>query len=247
MMTKTSTQKTKLVVIGDSTSGTKLGICSDDTIGWSEYMHLYVNTDVCEPLNKCMIGWGIRDFFNRDVKMMDRIVSSLNEGDLLIASFGTLERSALSKTGFGARGSLPGKGKESQIVYDIHYKKEYEVFTFGEYLRMLADMVKERGAKLFFMSQIPRNTWENGKHKRTYSIEYAKIMSDIAEEKNVGFFDANEILSAYLDIIGEEVSKQYYHITDKSHTTELGASVFARIIMTQIKDKYKKDFEPIWK
>ena len=95
----------KLVVIGDSTSGARLKDCSDDTIGWAEYVNEYLDTTKCISENKCMIGWGIRDFFNRKAKILDLIVSNLKENDILLASFGTLERSPLSRTDFGGFGA----------------------------------------------------------------------------------------------------------------------------------------------
>jgi hypothetical protein len=236
----------KLVVIGDSTSGARLKDCGDNTIGWAEYVNEYLDTTKCISENKCMIGWGIRDFFNRKANLLELIISKLNENDILLASFGTLERSPLSRTdfgGFGARGSLPGKDDRFEIVYDEHYKVEYTVYTFGEYLRRLAQKVKAKGAKLYFLSQIPRNTWEDGHHKRTYSIEYARIMEDIANETKVGFLDTNEILSVFLEEIGQDKAKDFYSPTDKSHTTPEGAKIYTRIILNELNKKYSKDFD----
>ena len=234
-----------LTIIGDSTSGAQLGKCGDNTVGWAEYVNEYLDTHECTTTNKCMIGWAIRDFFNRNSKVLDRTISKLNENDILLACFGTLERSPLSRTdfgGFGARGSLPGKGGEYQIVYDEHYKVEFKVYTFGEYLRQLAQKAKDQGVKLFFLSQIPRNTWEDGHHKRTYSMEYAKIMEDIALETNVGFLDINEILAVFLEELGQEKTKDFYSPTDKSHTTPEGAKTYAEIILKELKKKYPNDF-----
>lgn len=235
----------KLAVIGDSTSGAKLMQCGDNTIGWAEYANEYLDNSECIAENKCMVGWGIRDFFNRNGNILDLVISKLNENDILLACFGTLERSPLSRTdfgGFGARGSLPGKGGEYQIVYDEHYKVEFKVYTFGEYLRQLAQKAKDQGVKLFFLSQIPRNTWEDGHHKRTYSMEYAKIMEDIALETNVGFLDINEILAVFLEEIGQEKTKDFYSPKDKSHTTPEGAKTYAEIILKELKKKYPNDF-----
>ena len=237
----------KLIVIGDSTSGTKLGqLPEKDTEGWAEHLTHIVWQDMCKTENSCRVGWGIRDFFNRKVNLIDSVTNKLEEGDIMLASFGTLERCPLSRNDFGARGSLPGMGKESQVVYDEHYKVEYTVYTFGEYLRMLADKVKARKAKLFLINHIPRNSWENGMHKRTYSREYSIIMRAIAEEKNVGYLDANELLSLFLDSAGEELSKDYYSPKDKAHTTSLGANFFAHIIMSQLKLKYPEDFKFVY-
>ncbi len=235
----------KLTIIGDSTSGAKLKECSDNTIGWAEYANEYLDNTKCISYNKCMVGWGIRDFFNRKAKVLDNIISKLDENDILLACYGTLERSPLSRTdfgGFGARGSLPGKGDHYELVYDEHYKVEYKVYTFGEYLRRVAQKVKARGAKLYFLSQIPRNTWEDGHHKRTYSIEYARIMEDIANEQGVGFLDINEILSVYLEEIGQDKAKDFYSPKDKSHTTPEGAKIYTETIMKELYNKYPNDF-----
>jgi len=231
----------KLVVIGDSTSGAKLKQCSDNTVGWAEYINDYLDSSKCVGENRCIVGWGIRDFFNRKGNILDSIISKLKKDDILLACYGTLERSPLSRTdfgGFGARGSLPGKDDRYEIVYDEHYKVEYTVYTFGEYLRRLAKKAKDRGVRIFFLSQVPRNTWDNGHHKRTYSIEYARIMEDVAEEMNVGFLDTNEILSVFLEEVGQDRAKDFYSPTDKSHTTPEGAKIYAEIIVRELLKKY---------
>tara|TARA_B110000977_G_C10882973_1_gene418280 strand:- start:52 stop:783 length:732 start_codon:yes stop_codon:yes gene_type:complete len=236
----------KLTIIGDSTSGSKLTQCGDNTIGWAEYVNEHIDNDKCIGNNKCIVGWGIRDFFNRKGNILDSIISKLDENDILLACFGTLERSPLSRTdfgGFGARGSLPGKDDRFEIVYDEHYKVEYKVYTFGEYLRRLAQKAKDRGVKLYFLSQIPRNTWVDGQHKRTYSIEYAKIMEDIANEKGVGYLNTNEILSIYLEKIGQDKAQDFYSPTDKSHTTPEGAKIYNKIILNELSKKYSDEFD----
>ena len=238
----------KLVVIGDSTSGAKLKECGDNTIGWAEYINDHLDNTKCVGENKCIVGWGIRDFFNRKGNILDSVISKLNENDILLACYGTLERSPLSRTdfgGFGARGSLPGKDDRYEIVYDEHYKVEYTVYTFGEYLRRLAQKAKDKGVRIFFLSQIPRNTWQGGHHKRTYSIEYARIMEDVAQEMGVGFLDTNEILSVFLEETGEGRAKDFYSPADKSHTTPEGASIYAGIIITELEKKYPNIFEKV--
>jgi len=224
----------RITVIGDSTSGREL--IQDDyrTVGWAQFANEYLDSSKYISYDKCVIGWGIRDFFNRRPDWLDLSMSNLEPGDVLLACFGTLERSPLSRKDFGARGSLFGDDKRSEIIYDEHYKVEYEVFTYGEYLRRLAAKAKEKGVELYFLSQVPRNTWENGKHKRTFSVEYAKIMNNVAKETGVGFIDINDILSKYLEGVGEEAAKEFYSPKDKSHTTEFGARTYCGIIIKEL-------------
>jgi len=225
-----------LMIIGDSTSGVKLGEIDQNTAGWAEYVNDYLDSG--SSANKCVVGWGIRDFFNRgQVSWIDHTLSKLDGNDTILACFGTLERSPLSRTdfgGFGARGSLFGQHDRFKIVYDEHYKVEYKVYTFGEYLRRLAILCRVKGVKLYFLSQIPRNTWEDGHHKRTYSIEYAKIMQNISNEMGVDFLDTNEFLSVFLEELGEEAAQELYSPTDKSHTTPEGARVYAQMILNKL-------------
>lgn len=235
----------KLVVIGDSTSGGRLQQDGVDTIGWSEYLNDYLTNPEVEGSSKCTIGWGIRDYFNRKGNRLEIILSGLQENDILLASFGTLERAPLSRNDFGARGSLPGKDDRYEIVYDEHYKVEYKVYTYGEYLRRLAQKAKDRGIRLYFLSQVPRNTWQDGHHKRTYSIEYARITEEISIETGTGFLDINEILSRYLEDIGQERAKELYSPFDKSHTTAKGAKIYAEIILTELEKKYPDIFEKV--
>jgi hypothetical protein len=235
----------QIVILGDSTSGKELSRKGAKTEGWARYVNVYLDETKYTSHDRCVIGWGIRDFFNRTPDWIDRSISVLGEGDILLACFGTLERSPLSRTdfgGFGARGSLFGQDDRYEIVYDEHYKVEYKVHTFGWYLKQLAQKAKNKGAKVYFLSQVPRNTWENGHHKRTYSIEYAKIMESVANEINVGFLDINQTLSEFLERIGEEKAKTLYSPTDKSHTTPEGAEIYAEIIVDSLKDKFPETF-----
>lgn len=232
----------KLVVIGDSTSGTKLKKDGDGTVGWAEYINNHLDNNIT-GINRCVVGWGIRDFFNRSGgAWLEHTLDKLESGDIMLACFGTLERSPLSRTdfgGFGARGSLPGDHDQYEVVYDEHYKVEYNVYSFGWYLRRLVEKTKERGIKLYFLSQIPRNTWEDGKHKRTYSIDYAKIMENISNETGVGYLDANQLISEFLQAIGQETSQDFYDPKDKSHTTPTGAKIYANLIADELNKKYK--------
>ena len=94
----------KVVIIGDSTSGAKLNQCGGNTEGWAEYAKDYLDCDVS---NRCVIGWGIRDFFNRGkVSWIDHTLSKLDKDDVMIACFGTLERSPLSRTDFATSTSV---------------------------------------------------------------------------------------------------------------------------------------------
>ena len=67
-------------------------------------------------------------------------------------------------------------------------------------------------------------------------------MKDISDETGVGYLDTNEILSDFLNQLGEEKAKDFYSPTDKSHTTTDGAKTYAGIILKELKKKYSSDF-----
>jgi hypothetical protein len=68
-------------------------------------------------------------------------------------------------------------------------------------------------------------------------------MEDISNEVGVGFLDTNEILSVYLQSVGEDKAKDFYSPTDKSHTTPEGAKTYTQIILNELKNKYSNDFD----
>jgi lysophospholipase L1-like esterase len=165
-----------------------------------------------------------------------------DDDNILLVCFGTLEQAPLAhhkEAYFGPRGSLPGIGNETEIVYDLKYKVEYNVYTFGEYLRKIIEICDRKGIDLYFISPPVRNTWENGKHKRTTSVIYSKWMEKVAKEYNVKYIDNNEIFSNYLDSIGEEKSQELFaavmrNKNDKQHTSVLGAETFAKLVYKEL-------------
>jgi rhamnogalacturonan acetylesterase len=229
----------QIAILGDSTSGRELVQAGYRTLGWANFANDHLNAEEYVAYDRCSIGWGIRDFFNRRPDWIEHCFRGLEPGDIAVACFGTLERSPMTRPNFGARGSLFGKDDRFEIVYDEYYKVEYKVYTFGEYLRRMVKRARDKGLDIYFLSQVPRNTWKNGEHVRTYSIMYAQIMSEVAAEVGCGFIDINQILSEYLQGIGEEAAKDLYSPQDKSHTTEAGAKVYADIIIRELLKEIK--------
>ena len=92
---------------------------------------------------------------------------------------------------------------------------------------------------LCFLTPPVRDTWENGKHKRTNSELYSNWMKEVAKEYNVKYIDNNEIFSNYLNTIGEEKSEELYATVmrnkiDKQHTSILGAQTFAKLVYNEL-------------
>jgi hypothetical protein len=217
---------------------------------WGAYIGDLLDPKKYTLYNHTYFGWAIRDFFNRggcypDDSFLEKVtLKKINKDDdnIALVCFGYLERAVLAhhKEAYsGPRGSLPGIGNETEIVYDLRDKIEYTVYTFGEYLRKIIEICNRKGIDLCFLTPPVRDTWENGKHKRTNSELYSNWMKEVAKEYNVKYIDNNEIFSNYLNTIGEEKSEELYAGSmrtkiDKQHTSIKGAQIFAKLVYNEL-------------
>jgi len=239
-----------IFLIGDSMTGATLERSHNKYASWGAYIGDMLDPKKYTLYNHIYFGWAIRDFFNRgrcypdDIYLEKHILKNVNKDDdnIALVCFGYLERAVLAhhkETYGGPRGSLPGIGNETKIVYDLKDKIEYTVYTFGEYLRKIIEICNRKGMDLCFLTPPVRDTWENGKHKRTNSELYSNWMKEVAKEYNVKYIDNNEIFSNYLNTIGEEKSEELYasvmrNKIDKQHTSIKGAQTFAKLVYNEL-------------
>jgi len=239
-----------IFLIGDSMTGATLEKSHNKYVSWGAHIGDLFDPKKYKLYNHTYLGWAVRDFFNRgkcypgESYLEKYILKEVNEDDdnIALVCFGYLERAPLAhhKEAYGGpRGSLPGIGNETEIVYDLRDKIEYTVYTFGEYLRKIIEICNRKGIDLCFLTTPVRNTWENGKHKRTNSELYSNWMKEVAKEYNVKYIDNNEIFSNYLNTIGEEKSEELYAGSmrtkiDKQHTSILGAQTFAKLVYNKL-------------
>jgi len=254
-------------VIGDSMTGAKLtALKKEGGVGWAEYIDPLFNSEKCQWHNKSIIGWAIRDFFNRvncypDETYLEKFIFNKMEFDkdnTLFACFGTLEGAKLNieETGWdprgysGPRGSIPGIGNESKVIFDEKYQVEYIVYTFGEYLRRLIKLCEKYKIDLYLLTPPARNTWKNGKHYRSGSLKYRDWMIQIANKYDIKYIDNNEVFSQYLNSLGEEKTKELFAIhkfvlADREHTSPKGAQKYAELVRDELIRKYPETFKAL--
>ena len=135
---------------------------------------------------------------------------------------------------FRARGTINGTGEETEEIDNILTKKHEIVHTFGWYMRKYITDTRAKGATPIVCSPIPRNIWENGKLIRS-SDDYAKWAEESATAEKAFYIDLNEMIALKYELLGEEVVKTKFFVTDHTHTTKDGAIFNASVVAEGIK------------
>jgi lysophospholipase L1-like esterase len=125
-------------------------------------------------------------------------------------------------------------GEETEEIDNILTKKHEIVHTFGWYMQKYITDTRSKGATPIVCSLIPRNIWENGKVVRS-SNDYAKWAEESATAEKAFYIDLNEMIALKYELLGEELVKTKFFVTDHTHTTKDGAILNASAVAEGIK------------
>ena len=218
-------QKGKKVVfiIGDSTVKNGYGKGDLDQWGWASFYDMFIDTTKATVENHAIGGRSSRSFINEG--RWTPVRDAIHPGDILIVQFGHNDGGSYS-TG-RARASIDGTDETSIDVCMQRNGREEKVFTFGHYLRTYIRQAKDKGAIVVILSPTPRNVWTDGRIDR-YTDTYDAWAQTVAEEENVFFVDANNMIADAYDNEGEGCKDIYFK--DSVHTSREGAMKNCEVI-----------------
>ena len=169
---------------------------------------------------------------------LDKILTTLKKGDLLIAEFGHNDE----------KEKRPGDGAWYHYVYN---------------LKIFVDQVRAKGADIVFCTPTQRRAFEadNKTIKNTHG-EFPAAMRSVAEREHVPVIDLNQMTKTFFETLGFENSKralvhypantfpgQTKELADNTHFNPYGAYEVAKCVvmgMKQLQLPLVKYLRPEW-
>lgn len=216
-----------LFIIGDSTVRNS----ADGQQGWGEPIKELFDSARINVVNRARGGRSSRTFQTEG--LWDQVLAELKPGDFVLIQFGHNDGGAINDES-RARGSLPGIGKEFEVIDNLVTKKHESVYTFGWYMRKYITDTKAKGATPIVLSPVPRNVWLYGKVERAADT-YGGWAAEVAKSEKAFFIDLNEIVAARYEAIGRETIGRDYFKTDHTHTSPVGARLNAESVVVGLK------------
>ena len=242
---------------GDAPAVESIHIERDDQV---PTIYLCGNSTVVDQNNEPWASWGqmITRWFGPEVAIsnhaesgltartfigagrLDKILTTLKKGDLLIAEFGHNDE----------KEKRPGDGAWYHYVYN---------------LKIFVDQVRAKGADIVFCTPTQRRAFEaDNKTIRNTHGEFPAAMKSVAEREKVPVIDLNQMTKIFFETLGYENSKRalvHYpkelygrELADNTHFNPYGAYEVAKCVVMGMKQlqlplvKYLRqdwqDFDP---
>ena len=237
---------------GDAPAVESIHIERDDAV---PTIYLCGNSTVVDQNNEPWASWGqmITRWFGPEVAIsnhaesgltartfigggrLDKILTTLKKGDLLIAEFGHNDE----------KEKKPGDGAWYHYVYN---------------LKIFVDQVRKKGADIVFCTPTQRRAFEADQKtiKNTHG-EFPAAMKSVAEREKVPVIDLNKMTKIFFETLGYEDSKRalvHYpkelygrELADNTHFNPYGAYEVAKCVvmgMKQLQLPYVKYLRPEW-
>ena len=211
-----------LFLVGNSTmrNGT-LGNGNNGQWGWGYYAPQYFDARQISVENQALGGMSTRTFYT---DLWPAVRDGLKAGDWVIVSIGHND-SADFFDKQRARGVIPGVNPDTLITgFNERTQRQDTVYSYGRYLRMYINDIRQKGAHPILMSLTPRDAYgEDGRIVRKPHTLWAAY---VAATEGVPFVDLTEISGQKLDSYSHWKEKYHFH-RDRIHTSYYGAQLNA--------------------
>ena len=210
-----------LFLVGNSTmrNGT-LGNGNNGQWGWGYYAPQYFDARQISVENQALGGMSTRTFYT---DLWPAVRDGLKAGDWVIISIGNDSADFFDKQ--RARGVIPGVNPDTLITgFNERTQRQDTVYSYGRYLRMYINDIRQKGAHPILMSLTPRDAYgEDGRIVRKPHTLWAAY---VAATEGVPFVDLNEISGQKPDSYSHWKEKYHFH-RDRIHTSYYGAQLNA--------------------
>jgi lysophospholipase L1-like esterase len=215
--------KPTLFLAGDSTvHNTGPGLT-----GWGDVIGQFFDATKISVTNFARGGRSSRTFQTEG--WWDKILTNAKPGDFVLIQFGHNDGGALDDTN-RARGSIPGLGEESKVIYNPIMKKPEVVHTYGWYLRKYIADARAKGMTPVICSPVPRMPKQPPQASDV--DRYVVWSREIAANQNVFFINLNQIIrSHYARFTTNEIKTIFFTTHDNTHFSLAGAEFNAACVI----------------
>ena len=223
-----------LFIAGDSTAAKNNG---NPIQGWGVPFADYFDPGKINVVNLARGGRSSRTFMTEG--LWDQLLAQVKAGDTVLLQFGHNDGGAINAEPPGstrplrARGSLPGRGEETQEIDNVLTKKHEVVHSFGWYVRKMITDTKAKGATPIVLALTVRDLWKDGKIERG-SGRFRQWDRELAEQASIAFLDLTRIVADQYQALGIEKVKQLYG-PDHTHPNTAGADLHAASVVAGLK------------
>ena len=212
-----------MFLVGNSTmrNGT-LGNGNNGQWGWGYYFNHYFDAKKISVENQALGGMSTRTFYT---DLWPAVREALQPGDWVVVSIGHNDNGEFFDQR-RARAVIPGVDPDTCYTgFNQRTQRPDTVYSYGHYLRLYINEIRQRGANPILMSLTPRDAFDaKGRTVRKPQTEWAAY---VAATEGVPFVDLNERSGQKLDSYSRW-KQQYHFFGDKIHTSKFGAEMNAR-------------------
>lgn len=226
--------KPVIYTIGDSTVKNGQGRGDGGLWGWGAPFAYFFDSTQVEVVNVARGGTSSRTY--RTLGLWQPTLDSLKAGDFVFIQFGHNDAGALNDS-TRARGTIRGTGDESELIDNILTGEQETVYSYGAYLRMYVQEIRDKGATPVLIAPIPRNSW-NEEGKIPYNdASYGGWAREVAEQEGVMFINLNHKLADAMNALGpDKVTDVLFFARDHTHPTAEGAVLAASLVVEGIRE-----------
>jgi len=212
-----------MFLVGNSTmrNGT-LGNGNNGQWGWGYYFNHYFDAKKISVENQALGGMSTRTFYT---DLWPAVREALQPGDWVVVSIGHNDNGEFFDQR-RARAVIPGVNPDTCYTgFNQRTQRPDTVYSYGHYLRLYINEIRQRSANPILMSLTPRDAFDaKGRTVRKPQTEWAAY---VAATEGVPFVDLNERSGQKLDSYSRW-KQQYHFFGDKIHTSKFGAEMNAR-------------------
>lgn len=257
-------EKPTLYVVGDGTANNSGRAKNGQPIaGWGNALADYLNPAKVTLANVARAGQSSRTFYN-DPAHWRAVHGKLQRGDLLLLVFGLHDVGPPYSS--ASPGSIPGIDLEPTKDLTTLDGKIEVAHTYGWYLSTMAAEAREKGARVFLLTVVPRNVWTNPKVEfrdatpiapppvdydaRNDRIErgpgngrFTRWTKELGQREHLPVLDVTNLCADLFEKTGRETVNRLY--ADHNQTTVAGANVVAGAIVAGLKAFPASPFLPL--
>jgi lysophospholipase L1-like esterase len=120
-----------------------------------------------------------------------------------------------------------------------HNDKKTSASTYRSRITNMVNAIRSKGANPILISPMIRNTGRPLSAQHIWGdLNIRNELIGVARAKNVPFIDLMKLSSEWANRIGRSAAQAYFVDSDKTHSNEMGAELFAQMIVSEIRQRH---------